>query len=118
MDVVLGLEMRISCRDLGLLLLHEFHLGHKAMEATSNKCGTIGKDALSFRKTQHCFRPFTNGNFELENLPRTERIVQIGMDLLKQLIEEDPRLTTQCSAERLECSHTAMETRLYELGKM
>ncbi|CAF5151551.1 unnamed protein product, partial [Rotaria magnacalcarata] len=39
------------------------------------------------------------------------------MDLLKQLIEQDPRLTTRCLAERLGCSHITVETHLHELGK-
>ena len=41
----------------------------------------------------------------------------MDVDVLKQLIEEDPRLTTLCLAERLECSHTTVETHLSELGK-
>ena len=41
----------------------------------------------------------------------------MDMDLLKRLIEEDPRLTIRCLAERLGCSHIAMETHLYELDK-
>jgi histone-lysine N-methyltransferase SETMAR len=39
------------------------------------------------------------------------------MDVLKQLIEEDPRLTTRCLAECPGCSHTTVETHLSELGK-
>ena len=39
------------------------------------------------------------------------------MDLLKELIKQDPRLTTGCLAERLRCSHIAIETYLHELGK-
>jgi hypothetical protein len=39
------------------------------------------------------------------------------MNVLKQRIEEDPRLTTRCLAERLGCSHTAVEKHLNELGK-
>ena len=41
----------------------------------------------------------------------------MDVDVLKQLIEEDPRLTTHCLAERLRCSHTTVETHLNELGK-
>ena len=41
----------------------------------------------------------------------------MDVDVLKQLIEEDPRLTTLCLAERLGCSHTTVETHLSELGK-
>jgi histone-lysine N-methyltransferase SETMAR len=39
------------------------------------------------------------------------------MDVLKQLIDEDTRLTTRCLAEQLGCTHTAVETHLHELGK-
>ena len=41
----------------------------------------------------------------------------MDIDLLKQLIEEDPRMTSRCLAERLRCSHTTVETHLHELGK-
>ena len=117
MDVDLGLEMKISRRELRVLLLHDFRLGRKATEATSNICSTMGKDALSIRTAQHWFHRFKNGNFELNDLPHTGRPPEVDMDHLKQLIEEDPRLTTWCLAERLGCSHTTVETRLAELGK-
>jgi histone-lysine N-methyltransferase SETMAR len=117
MDVDLGLEMKISRRELRVLLLHEFRLGRKATEATSNICSTMGKDALSIRTAQHWFHRFKNGNFELDNLPHTGRPLPVDMDTLKQLIEEDPRLTTRCLAERLGCSHITVETHLHELGK-
>ena len=56
--------------------------------------------------------------FELDDLPHTGRPLQVDMDILKQFIEEDPRLTTRCLAEGLECSHITVETHLHELGKM
>jgi hypothetical protein len=49
MDVDLEIEMKISRRELRVFLLHEFRLDHKATEATSNICSTMGKDALSIR---------------------------------------------------------------------
>ena len=105
MDIDLELEMKISRRELRVLLLHEFRLGHKANEATSNICGTMGKDVLSIRTAQRWFNRFKNGNFELDDLPHTGRPLEVDMHVLKQLIEEDPRLTTRCLAERLGCSH-------------
>ena len=45
----LELEMKISRRELRVLLLHEFRLGHKTAEATSNIWHTMDKDALSIR---------------------------------------------------------------------
>jgi hypothetical protein len=49
MDVDPGLEMKISRTELRVLLLHEFRLGRKATEATSNICDTMGKNVLSIR---------------------------------------------------------------------
>ncbi|CAF1931447.1 unnamed protein product [Rotaria magnacalcarata] len=78
----------------------------------------MGMDALSIRTAQHWFNRFKNDNFELDDLPRAERPLEVDIDVLKQLIEEDPRLTTGCLAERLGYSHTTVETHLCELGKM
>lgn len=110
--------MDISHRELRVLLLHEFRLGHKATEAASSICSTMGKDVLSTRTAQHWFNRFKNGNFELDDLPRSGRPLEVDMDALKQFIEEDPRLTTRCLAERLGCSHTTVEKHLKELGKI
>ena len=117
MDIDLELEMKISCRKLRLILLHEFRLICKATEATTNICGMIEKDVLYVHIAQHWFYRFKNGNFELDNLSHTGRSLQVDMNLLKQLIEEDPKLTRQRLAERFGCSDIAVETHLHELGK-
>jgi hypothetical protein len=83
MDIDLELEMKISRREFRVLLLHEFRLGRKATEATSNICSTMGKDTLSIRSAQHWFNRFNNGNFELDDLPHTGRLLQVDMDVLK-----------------------------------
>ena len=64
-EVDLELELKIFRQELRVLLLHEFRLGHKATEATSNTCGTMDKDVLSIRTAQHWFK---NGNLELNDL--------------------------------------------------
>jgi hypothetical protein len=66
---------------------HEFRLGHKATEAANNICSTMGEDVLSTRTAQHWFNRFKNGNFELDDLPRSSRPIELNVDLLKQLIE-------------------------------
>ena len=73
MEVDLELEMKLFRRELRLLLLHEFRLGRKAMEAASNICGTMGKAVLSIRTAQHWFHRFKNGSFELDDLPHSGR---------------------------------------------
>ena len=65
MDIDLELEMKISHRELRLLLLHEFQLGRKA---TGNIFGSMGKGVLS---VQHWFHRFKNENFEPDGLPHS-----------------------------------------------
>ena len=120
MDVDRETEMNLSRREIRVLLLHEFLLGHKATEATkatNNICRTMGHDIISTRTAQRWFNRFDNGNFELDDSSRCGRPVEVDLDRLKQLIENDSRLTTGCLAEQLKCSHTTMETHLNELGK-
>ncbi|CAF1475153.1 unnamed protein product [Adineta ricciae] len=117
MDVDLKLETKISRRELRVLLLHEFRFGRKATQATRNICSMMGKDVFSVCTAQHWFHRFKNGNFEVDDLPHTGRSSEVDIDRLKQLIEEDPRLTRRCLAEQLGCSHTTVETHLADLGK-
>ncbi len=66
----IDLEIEISRRELRVLLLHQFRLGHKATEVASNICSTMGKDVLSICTAQHWFNRFKNGNFGLDEAHR------------------------------------------------
>ena len=114
MDVNLELGLKISRRDFRVLLPYEFRLDHKA---ASNICSTIGKDILSIRTAHHWFNQFKNSNLELDDLLRSGRALEVNLDVLRQLIQEDSRLTTWCLAERLGCVHATVKTHLEELGK-
>lgn len=107
----------ISRREIRIILLHEFRLGHKATEAANNICSTMGSGVLSIRTAQHWFDRFRNGNYELDDQPRSGRPIEVDIDLLKQHIEQDPRLTTRALAALLECSHVTIEKHLADLGK-
>jgi transposase len=109
--------MNLSHREIRVLLLHEFRLGHKAAEAANNICSTMVEDVLSTRTVQNWFNRFRNGNFELDDLPRSGRPLELDMNLLRQLIIEDPRLTLRCLAEQLGCSHTAAEKTSERISK-
>ena len=117
MDVDRELEMNLSCKELRTLLLHEFRLGRKATEASRNICSTMGKAMLSIRTAQHWFNRFKSGNSELNDSRHSGRPLKVDVNVLKQLIEENPRLTRRCLAEWLGCSQTTVETHLSELGK-
>ena len=103
--------------EIRVLVLHEFRLGHKATEAVNNICSTMGEDVLSIRLGQHWFNRFKNGNLALDDLSRPGKPLEVDVNHLKQLIEQDLRLTSRCLPEQLGCSHTAVEKHLDELGK-
>ena len=77
----------------------------------------MSHDIISTHTAQRWFNRFDNRNFELDDSSRCGRLVEVDLDRLKQLIENDPRLTTRCLAKQLRCSHTTVETHLNELGK-
>jgi len=116
-DVDHELKMNLCHREIRVRILHEFCLWRKATEAANNICSTIGEDVLSIRTAQNWFNRFNNGNFELDDLPRSGRPMELNVNLLKQLIEEDPRLTLRCLVEELGCSQTAVKKHLHVLGK-
>ena len=109
--------MNLSCKQLRVLLLHEFRLSCKATEAARNICSTMGEDTLSIRTAQPWFNRFKSGDLEPNDSLHSGRALEVDADVLKQLIEEAPRLTTCCLAERLGCSHTTVEIHLSDLGK-
>ena len=84
------------------------------METTDNICSTMSEDLHSICTIQHWFN---RDNLELDNLPRFGRSLKLDVDLLKQLIEEDSRLTSRRLIEQLGCPHTAVGKHLNESGK-
>ena len=86
MDADHELKMNLSRREIRVLVLHEFRLGHKATEATNNICSTIGQDVLSIRTSQHWFNRFKNYNLELDDLPRSDRSLEVDVDHLNYFL--------------------------------
>ena len=117
MDVSHGLKMNLSRREIQVLLLHEFRVSSRATEPTNNICSTMDDHVVSILTAQHWFNRFKNGTLKLDDLQHSGRTLELGVDLPKQLIEENLRLTSLHLAEQFGCSHTMVEKHLNELGK-
>ena len=109
--------MEFSRRDLKVIAFHEYSLGHKVGQTRDNLCHTVGQDKISLSTIKVWFSRFRNKDYRLDDKPRSGRPSEIDIEDLKALIERDPRLTTQCLAEQLGCSHTTIERHLSDLGK-
>ena len=64
MDVDRESEMNLSCKELRVLLLHEFRLDRKATKAARNIYSTMSEDRLSIRAAQHWFNRFKSDKFK------------------------------------------------------
>nr|pir hypothetical protein H12I19.6 - Caenorhabditis elegans [Caenorhabditis elegans] len=108
--------IKLERRDVRLLLLYEFRLGHSAMEAERNICGAMGEGALSYNTTKSWFQKFKNGDFSLEEIERSGRPVELNEEDLVKLVEEEPRLSLREMEEKLECCHSTIARHLGRLG--
>lgn len=111
-------KMEISKREIHLLLLHEFRIGTNATEAANRICQTMGEEVANPRTARTWFARFRNGEFNLDELPRSGRPVEVDLNLLQQMIEQEPRQTTRELAGFFECSHTTIEIHLHNFGKI
>lgn len=108
--------IKLERRDVRLLLLYEFRLGHSAMEAERNICGAMGEGALSYNTAKSWFQKFKNGDFSLEEIERSGRSVELNEEDLVKLVEEEPRLSLREMEEKLECCHSTIARHLGRLG--
>ena len=106
-----------SRKGIRMLLLYEFRLGNTATEATNNICRAMGIGTVSVDTARFWFRRFENGEFGVDDLPRSGRPPELDVGRLEEAIEHEPRLSSRCLAERLGCSHTTVKGHLKGLGK-
>ena len=92
--------MNLSRRELRLLGLHEYLLGHNATEAYRNICRTMGDSVVDYSTVTLWFQKFKDGNYQLDDTPHPGQPVHIDVDHLKDLIEADPRRTTFGTLQR------------------
>lgn len=99
-------------------ILHEFRLGHSVDQTVTNLCQAEGRDVVSRSTVDRWFIRFRQGDFSLEDKPKSGRPLSINVDELLQLVEENPRQTTRCLATQLGCTHATIEHHLHSLGKV
>ncbi|CAI9734608.1 Hypothetical predicted protein [Octopus vulgaris] len=100
------------------LLLFAFNQGSKAAKAAGDICAVYGEGAIAERTARDWYAKFKNGNFDLKDAPRSGRPVEFNEKQLNQLLHENSHQTTRELAEKMECSHTAIEKHLHSMGKV
>ena len=74
-------------------ILYEFKKGSKASQAARNSLSAYKNEAPSIRTCQRWFKQFESGNFTHEDFPRSGRPSSVDFEVLKAVIEENPKQT-------------------------
>jgi histone-lysine N-methyltransferase SETMAR len=96
-------------------LLYEYQLRHSAIEATRNICQAIGSDVISTATAYRWYERFANGDYSLEDEPKSGRSHVINLDDLEKALKDDPTLTTRNMASKLGCSNATVYYRYKDL---
>ena len=97
-------------------LLMEYNKKSKATEAHRRICDTYG-DVLGVRQCQEWFTRFRSGDYSLQDKPKSGRTSLLDNDVLKTLVESNPRQTIQDMAHELGCGWSTVQEHLIAIGK-
>ena len=106
------MDMEIPDGHFCHILFYYFRKGNNAMQARKKLYGVYGEESLTERQYQKWFARFHSGDFDLKDVPRSRRPIEVDEDKIKAMMENNQRSTTQEIAEKLNISHTCVESRV------
>ena len=98
-------------------VLYEYRSGLKAKQAFE-KFSAVYPGALSLSKCEKWFAKFKSGDYDLGDRPKSGRPSETDIDVLRDHIESDPRLSSRELAIRLGTTHTTVLRHLHDMGKV
>ena len=97
-------------------LFFAFNQGFNASKAARDICAVYGENAIAERIARDWYAKFKRENFDLKDAPCSGCPIELNKERLNQFLHEDSRQTTRELAEKMECSHTAIEKHLHSMG--
>ncbi|XP_027982707.2 uncharacterized protein LOC114226711 [Eptesicus fuscus] len=108
----------MSLKDLRILFLYEFKLGHSAATASRNIISVFGEGSVNERTIRWWFEKFRSGDLSLKNEPRGRPRSVLNEDELRALVEANPKTAIRGLAADLGVSATTISRHLAAIGKM
>jgi len=93
-----------------------FNSGKNASKTHDELCSVYGENAVSLRVCYQWFSKFRSGNFSIEDAPRSGRPTVIKNDQVKQIVDQNPQLTTRQIADIASVSKSTISRHLKEIG--
>lgn len=110
--------MAITKEHIRFSIHFAFHLKKNAAEATEMICAAYGENAVSHATCKRWYQKFRQGDFSLEDKPRTGRPQKFEMDELQALLNINSAQTEKELAEQLGVTRQAISVRLHAMGKV
>lgn len=98
------------------IMLHCFRKGQTVTQAKHEICSVHGEAATTLSTCSRWFQRFRNGNFDLEDAPRSGRPTVVENDEISAMIAADRHLTTREIAAHLCVDQSTVVRRLHALG--
>ncbi|WKY13153.1 hypothetical protein Q1695_004178 [Nippostrongylus brasiliensis] len=112
--VVKNFELTQSHLRSCILFLH--HSGVGATEAHRQLCSVYGEDVMSLRTVKRWFAKFSEGDYNIEDKPRSGRPSDLDLEALQADLENNSEQSTRQLSAKLSCSHSAVARGLRRAG--
>ena len=99
----------------GHLLFFAFHQCQKAAEAAWDICMVYGKGVIGGSTARKWFAKFKNGNFDIDDTPRSRRSSEFDEDHLKALLKKESCQTSCEMAEKMNCDQKMILNHLHSM---
>ena len=98
------------------LLFFAFHQDQKAAEAAWDICMVYGEGVIGKSTARKWFAKLKNGNFDIDNTPRSRRPYEFDKDHLKALLKEESCQTSRELAKKMNCNQKMILNHLHSVG--
>ena len=108
----------LETAEIRLLLLYEFKLGSNAAQAADRINSVWDQAATSERAAQRWFKKFREGDISLDNSGDRGADPQVDDEVLRELVEANPRVTIREIAYDLGVKPSTVSRHLKKIGKV
>lgn len=105
-------------RQIRTIFLYEFKLGKTASETARRINLAFGEATVNERTVQLWFKRFRDGDESLEDQERSGRPSHVNNELLKSLVEDNPRKSTRELSKDLNVDQATVVRHLEQIGKV
>ncbi|GBL91829.1 Histone-lysine N-methyltransferase SETMAR [Araneus ventricosus] len=102
--------MELSRQQIRTIMYYEFRNKLNVTKWHQKICESLGINTVSYETVKVWFQKLKEGNFDIEDEPRSGRPIEVDCEKLKQIIDQDRNVSTQIALELDVCQKTIVNT--------